>query len=604
MKHKRLLSIVLSAAMLIGSAALPQSEFAQSTDIVATAASVNTATSGKCGDELNWTLKKGVLTISGKGKMTDYNSYNESPFYGRTDITSVVIKKGVTSIGDRAFANCQKIKSISIADSVKSIGYCSFIRCCGIPKITLPDSITSIGKMCFANCYALKSITLSNSLKRIEDLSFIDCTKLNDLVIPYGVTQIGWGVFQVCSSLSNVKIPPTVQSIDSYAFFNCNKLNDVTVPSSVRVFNSYCLGFKNDENGNIVTNKRFTIYGNKGSRADTYAMHWCFRFVERNTVIPKSTRYSGNDRAQTAAVISSGMYKTADTVIIATGFDFHDALAAVPLASAYDAPLLLADRDNLSKTTLNEIKRLKAKNVIVVASSAAKDPNGNDAAIKKIVYSQLSGYNVTKLTGNTYYETAKKVAEALGKKTRSPESLFITTDKGYADTLTASPIAAIKNSPILYVDPKAKLANSTTAYLKKVKASVKNVYIIGGVNAVSKDVETSVLNILGKNSATRFAGNDRYETCVKINNHFKGTLAGNSVCVAKGYNFPDALAGGVFAAKHKAPLFLADKLDDKATISKKQSDYLYAKNPSKLYIFGGETAVPAALVKTISRACV
>ena len=124
------------------------------------------------------------------------------------------------------------------------------------------------------------------------------------------------------------------------------------------------------------------------------------------------------------------------------------------------------------------------------------------------------------------------------------------------------------------------------------------------MNAVSKDVETSVLSILGKNSATRFAGNDRYDTCVKINNYFKGTLAGNSVCVAKGYNFPDALAGGVFAAKQKAPLFLADKLDEKATISKNQSNYLYAKNPSKLYIFGGETAVPAALVKTISRACV
>jgi hypothetical protein len=81
-------------------------------------------------------------------------------------------------------------------------------------------------------------------------------------------------------------------------------------------------------------------------------------------------------------------------------------------------------------------------------------------------------------------------------------------------------------------------------------------------------------------------------------------LTGDSVCIAKGYNFPDALAGGVFAAKNKAPLFLADKLDAKATISKTQANYLYIKNPSKLYIFGGETAVPTALVKTVAKACV
>ena len=102
----------------------------------------------------------------------------------------------------------------------------------------------------------------------------------------------------------------------------------------------------------------------------------------------------------------------------------------------------------------------------------------------------------------------------------------------------------------------------------------------------------------------RFAGADRYATCVRINNAFKSTLTGDSVCVAKGYNFPDALAGGVFAAKQKAPLFLADKLDAKATISKTQANYLYIKNPSKLYIFGGETAVPTQLVKTVAKACV
>ena len=333
--------------------------------------------------------------------------------------------------------------------------------------------------------------------------------------------------------------------------------------------------------------------------------------TEKRTVKNAIVRFAGSNRAETAALISnagkSGMYKTASTVILATGFDFHDALAAVPLASAYNAPLLLADRDNLSDKTIAEIKRLKAKTVIVVATTTAKDQNGNKAAIGDNVYKQLKALKVTtvKLTGKTYYETAKKVADRLKAKTKkAPTSVFITTNKNYADALSASPAAAALKAPILYVDPKATLNTVTKKYLTSIKSSVKKVYIVGGVNAVSKNVEKAVLSALGKKSATRFAGDNRYETCVKINKTFAKTLTGKSLCIAKGYNFPDALAGGVFAAKIKTPLFLADKLDAKATISKTQSSYLKSKNPSKLYIFGGETAVPTQLVKTIAKASV
>ena len=331
--------------------------------------------------------------------------------------------------------------------------------------------------------------------------------------------------------------------------------------------------------------------------------------TETKTVKNAIVRYAGSDRAETATLIANalkgGNTKTSDTVIIATGFDFHDALAAVPLASAYNAPLLLADRDNLSAKTLAKIKTLKPKNIIVVATTTAKDQKGYDAAIKSNVYKQLSSYKVTKLTGSNYYATAKKVAEKLqNKKGKAPTSVFITTDKNYADALSASPVAAILGAPILYVDPKANLNAVTKNYLASIKKSVKNVYIVGGVSAVSTSVEKSVLSVLGKKSSTRFAGSDRYETCIKINKTFAKTLTGKSVCIAKGYNFPDALAGGVFAAQQKAPLFLADKLDNNATISKTQSSYLKFKNPNKLYIFGGETAVPKALVKTIAKACV
>ena len=320
-----------------------------------------------------------------------------------------------------------------------------------------------------------------------------------------------------------------------------------------------------------------------------------------------TVRFAGKDRAETATLIANvnkgGMYKTTSTVVIATGFDFHDALAAVPLARAYNAPLLLADRDNLSQKTINEIKRLKTKNVIVVASTNAKDQNGKDAAIRSKVYKQLKGYNITKLVGSSYYETAKKVAQQLQKKkNKAPNYVFFTTNKNYADALSVSPVASILKAPIFYVAPKGKLNANTTYYLNSVKKSISKVFIIGGVNAVSKDVVAKIKAVLPGKTVQRFDGADRYATCVRINNAFKSTLKGKAMCVAKGYNFPDALAGGVFAAKIKAPLFLADKLDKNATLNNVQKNYLKSRKPSKLYVFGGQTAVPSQLINNIKKA--
>ena len=64
------------------------------------------------------TIKNGVCTVSGKGAMTDDTSYNKK-------IKKVIIKDGVTSLPEEAFAGCLKLKEISIADSVKSIGACA-----------------------------------------------------------------------------------------------------------------------------------------------------------------------------------------------------------------------------------------------------------------------------------------------------------------------------------------------------------------------------------------------------------------------------------------------------------------------------------------------
>ena len=290
------------------------------------------------------------------------------------------------------------------------------------------------------------------------------------------------------------------------------------------------------------------------------------------------------------------MYKNGtDTVIVATGLDFHDALVAVPLASAYDAPLLLTTDKQVTKQTEAELARLKAKKVIIVSTNGA---------VGAKVKAALAKYNPTMISGKTCFDTASKVATALQKKAgKAPDTIFFATDSAFADALSASPVAAIKNAPIIYLKNKGSIDSATAAYLKSVKGKVKNAYIIGGNGVISNAMMKNVATALGltvNKTVIRVAGKNRYETCVAVNKKFKSTLSSDGICVAKGLDFPDALAGGVYAAKNKQALFLADgkKLQDV------QGSYLKGKNASKITVFGGVGAVPDDLVKLIAEASV
>lgn len=113
--------------------------------------------SGSCGENVTWMLdtSTGVLTISGKGAMHDYNPdyYYDLPWHSdRRIIISVSIEKGVTSIGDYAFYQCSSLASINIPESVTSIGKRAFAYCTGLTSINIPESVTSIGDDAFSDC--------------------------------------------------------------------------------------------------------------------------------------------------------------------------------------------------------------------------------------------------------------------------------------------------------------------------------------------------------------------------------------------------------------------------------------------------------------------
>ncbi len=590
MKKKRLLSMAMALCLVLGSAAaLPKNAFVDNTNITASAA--NTATSGKCGENVSWSLKDGVLTISGTGKMNDYVS-KSSPFYDRNDIKSVEIKSGVTSIGNWAFTDCRGLTKITIPSSVTSIGNDAFGGCTILTSVKIPSSVTSIGAEAFVYCSSLKSITIPSSIKSIVDWTFEQCTSLTSVTIQKGVTSIGYEAFKNCTSLTSVTIPNSVTSIGDLAFGDCLMLSSVTIPKSVTSIGEYAIGF--DSEG-MQTGGGFTIYGVKGTAAEKYAKDYYLKFES----IPKTTRLAGKGRFETAVEISkAGFPSGSKTVVLAYGLNYADALAGVSLAKAKNAPILLTAQSYLPSETLAEIKRLKATDVIILGGTGAV---GTEVE-KALTDNKL---NIERIAGKSRFETATKIAQKMqtlgGNK--APEDVFFVYYNDFADALSVSTVAAIKDAPVIYLMTDGELDSATSAYLASVKGKVKNAYVIGGTGVISDAMMKKAGDALGV-KPTRVFGKNRFETCVAVNNNFKSVLNGDTICIATGLDFPDALAGGVFAAKNKTPLLLINGKAATLTLSDKQQSYLTTKAPKKLYVFGGTGVVPDSHIQTVAAASV
>ena len=184
--------------------------------------------SGSCGAQggnVTWTLyDDGGLVISGSGAMADGTAENTYPWSGYTDsITSAVIQRGVTSVGNWAFYCCDRITSVTIPSSVTRIGDGAFYGISSLTSIAIPASVTGIGYGAFRACRSLTSIA-----------------------IPAGVTSIGQCVFDGCSALTSVTIPASVTEISRSAFWGCSALSDVYYGGTEQQWTAITVGEGND----------------------------------------------------------------------------------------------------------------------------------------------------------------------------------------------------------------------------------------------------------------------------------------------------------------------------------------------------------------------
>ena len=265
------------------------------------------------------------------------------------------------------------------------------------------------------------------------------------------------------------------------------------------------------------------------------------------------TRISGKDRITTSVEISKSAYTTSENVVLASGFNFADALSAGQLASALDAPLLLSSQNKLDSQTKNEINRLKAKKVYVVGGDNAISKTGIDTTLKS------EKIDVTRLEGQDRYSTSQKVMEKT-KEIINPEYLLIASGKNFPDALAATGFFVNHKSVMVLSDG-----------LTYPQSNLQEI-AIGGKN------QLPLKGFTGR----RVSGKDRYETALEI-----AKLSfdkNNNAILASGQVFADSLSAVSLTKKHNAPIILTQS----NSLTENAKKYLNGKN---VFIVGGEKTV-------------
>ncbi len=295
-----------------------------------------------------------------------------------------------------------------------------------------------------------------------------------------------------------------------------------------------------------------------------------------NDVYDRLTRLYGEDRFETAKVISLYAYDQADTVIIARGDVLFDALAGSTLAGALDAPILLTMPENLPGRTQEAIAELGAANAVIL---------GGEAAVSQPVFERLDEdfeMDVRRYEGENRFETAAEIARGVADELDEDfgDEAFIVSGIVIPDALTIGSYASASGKPILLVRPDG-VPEETDEVMNELELTKTT--IIGGPAVVSDEVEDKLPD------TRRVYGANRLETSVEVAKEYFHPP--ETVIFAGGLdeNLVDAMAGSYLGGMLDAPiLYCHGRTDDSVALN---YFYTIVTQDTMAYILGGTAAV-------------
>ena len=171
---------------------------------------------------------------------------------GINPLQSIVLPKGITTIGDDAFSYNTSLTSIKIPNTVTSIGKRAFQGCANLTSIEIPDTVTYIGDYCFSGCNRLQKIKLSKKIQTINQRLLQGCSSLTEIEIPEGVKSIGYAAFSSCNKLTTITLPASLTSFNGTALAGLSRLTEVKVADGNNSFKF--------ENGMLLSKDGKTMY--------------------------------------------------------------------------------------------------------------------------------------------------------------------------------------------------------------------------------------------------------------------------------------------------------------------------------------------------------
>ena len=184
-------------------------------------------------------------------------------------------------------------------------------------------------------------------------------------------------------------------------------------------------------------------------------------------------------------------------------------------------------------------------------------------------------------------ETSYKVADALKAELgiEKFDDVIVATGKEFADALSGSYLAFVKNAPILLTNGQEENVEKLQEYIKENLRANGTVYILGGDSAVSLETEKLFVDYQVK----RLFGQDRYVTNLHILE--EAEVAGGEIVVSTGKEFADGLS----ASAVKRPVLLV-----KDTLSAEQRAFLENLSNVNFVLVGGDLAVSSKMEKELA----